>query len=134
MTSAATLERNEQRGDVEALLAARQAAQATEADRGRTVLLAAVSHDLRAPLAAAKTAVGGLRMHGDLLTAEDREELLSAAEESLDLLAHLAARRPSTVSSVPAWRSSPRGSWAGSPRCTPRAALCSVPVTGGNAR
>ena len=91
MTSAATLERNEQRGDVEALLAARQAAQATEADRGRAALLAAVSHDLRAPLAAAKAAVGGLRLHGDLLTAEDREELLSAADESLDLLAHLAA-------------------------------------------
>jgi two-component system, OmpR family, sensor histidine kinase KdpD len=92
MTSAATLQRDEQRGDVEALLATRQAAQATEADRGRAALLAAVSHDLRAPLAAAKAAVGGLRLHGDLLlTAEDREELLSAAEESLDLLAHLTA-------------------------------------------
>ena len=45
-----------------------------------------------------------------------------------------AARRPSAVSAAPAWRSSPRGSWAGSPRCTPRAALCSVRVTGGNAR
>ena len=56
MTSAATLERNEQRGGVEALLAARQAAQATEADRGRAALPAAVSHDPRAPLAAAKAA------------------------------------------------------------------------------
>jgi K+-sensing histidine kinase KdpD len=34
---------------------------ATEADRGRAALLAAVSHDLRAPLAAAKAAVSGLR-------------------------------------------------------------------------
>jgi len=32
---------------------ARQAARATEADRGRAALLTAVSHDLRAPLAAA---------------------------------------------------------------------------------
>ena len=45
-----------------------------------------------------------------------------------------AARRPSAVSAAPAWRSSPQGSWAGSPRCAPRAALCSVQVTGGNAR
>jgi two-component system, OmpR family, sensor histidine kinase KdpD len=91
-TSAATLDRNEHRGDAEALLLARPAAQATEADREQAALLAAVSHDLRAPLAAAKAAVGGLRLHGDLLlTAENREELLSAAEESLDLLAHLTA-------------------------------------------
>jgi K+-sensing histidine kinase KdpD len=40
---------------------ARHAAQATAADRGRAALLAAVSHDLRGPLAAAKAAVGGLR-------------------------------------------------------------------------
>jgi two-component system, OmpR family, sensor histidine kinase KdpD len=70
---------------------ARQAARATEADRGRAALLAAVSHDLRAPLAAAKAAVSGLRLCDARLTAEDREELLAAAEESLDLLAHLAA-------------------------------------------
>jgi two-component system sensor histidine kinase KdpD len=64
---------------------------ATEADRGRAALLAAVSHDLRAPLAAAKAAVSGLRSRDARLTADDREELLAAAEESLDLLAHLAA-------------------------------------------
>jgi K+-sensing histidine kinase KdpD len=39
-----------------------QAAQAAEADRARAVLLATVSHDLRAPLAAAKAAVSGLRV------------------------------------------------------------------------
>ena len=38
-----------------------QAARAREADRGRTALLATISHDLRAPLAAAKAAVSGLR-------------------------------------------------------------------------
>ena len=67
------------------------ARQATEADRGRAALLAAVSHDLRAPLAAAKAAVSGLRSCDARLTADDRAELLAAAEESLDLLAHLAA-------------------------------------------
>ena len=71
---------------------ARHATQATEADRGRAALLAAVSHDLRAPLAAAKAAVSGLRSRdARLLTADDRDELLAAAEESLDQLAHLAA-------------------------------------------
>jgi two-component system sensor histidine kinase KdpD len=64
---------------------------AAEADRGRAALLAAVSHDLRAPLAAAKAAVTGLRSRDVFLTGDDREELLATAEESLDLLAHLAA-------------------------------------------
>ena len=64
---------------------------ATEADRGRAALLATVSHDLRAPLAAAKAAVTGLRSRDARLTADDREELLAATEESLDLLARLAA-------------------------------------------
>jgi two-component system sensor histidine kinase KdpD len=69
---------------------ARQAARATEADRGRAALLTAVSHDLRAPLAAAKAAVSGLRSGHARLTATDREELLATAEESLDQLARLA--------------------------------------------
>lgn len=68
----------------------RQAAQATEADRGRAALLTAVSHDLRAPLAAAKAAVSGLRSCHARLTVADREELLATAEESLDQLARLA--------------------------------------------
>jgi signal transduction histidine kinase len=62
-----------------------------EADRGRAALLATVSHDLRAPLAAAKAAVSGLRAGDARLTAYDRADLLAAAEESLDQLAHLAA-------------------------------------------
>jgi len=68
-----------------------QAAQVAEADRGRAALLAAVSHDLRAPLAAAKAAVSGLRAGDARLTTDDRADLLAAAEESLDRLAHLAA-------------------------------------------
>jgi two-component system, OmpR family, sensor histidine kinase KdpD len=69
----------------------RQAAQAAEADRGRAALLAAVSHDLRTPLAAAKAAVSGLRAADVALTAGDRDELLAAAEESIDQLARLTA-------------------------------------------
>ena len=68
-----------------------QAAQVAEADRGRAALLATVSHDLRAPLAAAKAAVSGLRAGDARLTTDDRTDLLAAAEESLDRLAHLAA-------------------------------------------
>jgi two-component system, OmpR family, sensor histidine kinase KdpD len=64
---------------------------ATEADRGRAALLAAVSHDLRAPLAAAKAAVSGLRSRDARLTADDRAELLDAAEKSLDLLGSITA-------------------------------------------
>jgi two-component system sensor histidine kinase KdpD len=62
-----------------------------EADRMRTALLAAVSHDLRTPLAAAKASVSCLRSHDIKLTAEDHGELLAAADESLDLLIHLVA-------------------------------------------
>jgi two-component system, OmpR family, sensor histidine kinase KdpD len=61
-----------------------------EADRMRTALLAAVSHDLRSPLAAAKAAVSCLRSHHLEPTAEDHDELLAAADESLDQLTHLA--------------------------------------------
>jgi two-component system sensor histidine kinase KdpD len=68
-----------------------QAARVAEADRARAALLAAVSHDLRTPLAAAKAAVSGLRASDARLTADDRADLLAAAEESLDRLAHIAA-------------------------------------------
>ena len=68
-----------------------QAAGVAEADRARAALLATVSHDLRAPLAAAKAAVSGLRAGDARLTTDDRTDLLAAAEESLDRLAHLAA-------------------------------------------
>jgi two-component system sensor histidine kinase KdpD len=64
---------------------------AAEADRMRAALLAAVSHDLRSPLAAAKAAVSCLRSRDVELTAADRDDLLATADESLDLLARLAA-------------------------------------------
>jgi two-component system, OmpR family, sensor histidine kinase KdpD len=60
-----------------------------EADRMRTALLAAVSHDLRTPLASAKAAVTSLRSPDIRWTDEDRDELLATADESLDRLAHL---------------------------------------------
>jgi two-component system, OmpR family, sensor histidine kinase KdpD len=66
-----------------------QAARAREADRGRAALLATISHDLRAPLAAAQAAVSGLRSRNIRLTSDDRDELLAAAAESLDLLSSL---------------------------------------------
>jgi two-component system, OmpR family, sensor histidine kinase KdpD len=70
---------------------ASRVARATEADKGRAALLAAVSHDLRTPLAAAKAAVSGLRSGDVPITADDRDELLATAEESLDQLVRLAA-------------------------------------------
>ena len=60
-----------------------------EADRMRTALLAAVSHDLRSPLASAKAAVTSLRSPEVHWTAADRDELLATADESLDRLARL---------------------------------------------
>jgi two-component system, OmpR family, sensor histidine kinase KdpD len=60
-----------------------------EADRMRTALLAAVSHDLRTPLASAKAAVTSLRSPDVHWDATDRDELLATADESLDRLARL---------------------------------------------
>lgn len=59
------------------------------ADKLRTALLRAVSHDLRAPLASAKTAVQGLRTGDVIFDEQDRQELLATADESLDLLIQL---------------------------------------------
>ena len=60
-----------------------------EIDRTRTALLAAVGHDLRTPLAAAKAAVSTLRSTDLDLSAGDQEELLATTDESLDKLADL---------------------------------------------
>ena len=72
------------------LAAAAEAARPiAEADRVRTALLAAVSHDLRTPLASAKAAVTSLRSKDIEWDAEDHDELLATADESLDRLARL---------------------------------------------
>ncbi|SET88515.1 two-component system, OmpR family, sensor histidine kinase KdpD [Nonomuraea wenchangensis] len=60
-----------------------------EADKMRTALLAAVSHDLRTPLSAAKAAVESLRGDEVEWSEEDREELLATADESLTRLGRL---------------------------------------------
>ena len=60
-----------------------------EADRMRTALLAAVSHDLRTPLASAKAAVASLRSADVDFDDHDRSELLATADESLDRLTRL---------------------------------------------
>ncbi|MBB6345886.1 two-component system sensor histidine kinase KdpD [Nonomuraea muscovyensis] len=66
-----------------------QAKPLAEADRMRTALLAAVSHDLRTPLAAAKAAVESLGSGDVDWSPEDRAELLATADESLARLGRL---------------------------------------------
>lgn len=63
----------------------------TEADKMRTALLAAVSHDLRTPLASAKASVTSLRDSEIAFSDDDRAELLATADESLDRLSRLVA-------------------------------------------
>jgi len=53
------------------------------ADRMRTALLAAVSHDLRTPIASGWAAISSLRSREVRFSDEDRDELLATAEESL---------------------------------------------------
>lgn len=60
-----------------------------EADRTRTALLAAVSHDLRSPLAAVKAAVSSLRGTSVSFSPEDEAALLETIEESTDRLTSL---------------------------------------------
>ncbi|MGP3921166.1 ATP-binding protein [Nonomuraea sp. 10N515B] len=60
-----------------------------EADKMRTALLAAVSHDLRTPLASAKAAVESLHNTEIDWSPEDRDELLATADESLVRLTRL---------------------------------------------
>jgi len=66
-----------------------QAAQAealAEGNRMRTALLAAVSHDLRTPLASIKASISTLRQTGVELAPEDEAALLATTEESADRL------------------------------------------------
>jgi two-component system sensor histidine kinase KdpD len=60
-----------------------------EADRMRTALLTAVSHDLRTPLASAKAAVTSLRGTDVHWQPNEQAELLATADESLDRLHRL---------------------------------------------
>ncbi|GAA4084429.1 hypothetical protein GCM10023066_17030 [Nocardioides kongjuensis] len=69
--------------------AAAAAAEIEAADRIRTALLAAVGHDLRTPLAAAKASVSGLLSADVAVSRDDHDELLATADDALDRLAAL---------------------------------------------
>jgi two-component system, OmpR family, sensor histidine kinase KdpD len=60
-----------------------------DADRLRTALLAAVSHDLRSPLASATAAVDSLSNTDIDWAVDERDELLATARESLQRLSRL---------------------------------------------
>ncbi|MWA03310.1 DUF4118 domain-containing protein [Actinomadura sp. LD22] len=68
---------------------ARQIRPLEAADKMRTALLNAVGHDLRTPLASAKAAVESLHSPDVAWSAEDRDELVATAAESLARLDHL---------------------------------------------
>ncbi len=68
---------------------AEQARTMAEGNRIRTALLAAVSHDLRTPLAGIKASVTSLRSDDVEWSEEDRAELLEGIEDGADRLDHL---------------------------------------------
>ena len=73
---------------------ARQTAAARELEAGnrtRTALIAAVSHDLRTPLAGIRAAAETLRRHDERLATADRADLLAAIVESTDRLTTIVA-------------------------------------------
>ncbi|MCW2809976.1 MAG: kdpD [Friedmanniella sp.] len=74
-----------------AVAEAAHAAELAEANRTRTALLAAVSHDLRSPLAVTKAAVSSLRGTEVVWSSEDRAELLAVIEDATDQLVGLVA-------------------------------------------
>ncbi|MFE5917105.1 DUF4118 domain-containing protein [Streptomyces sp. NPDC056468] len=63
-----------------------KAKELAEGNRIRTALLAAVSHDLRTPLAGIKASVSSLRSDDVAWSEEDQAELLQAIEEGADRL------------------------------------------------
>lgn len=65
---------------------AAEARRLAEGNRIRTALLAAVSHDLRTPLAAIKASVSSLRSEDVSWSPEDEAELLEAVEDGADRL------------------------------------------------
>ncbi|MGW2014067.1 ATP-binding protein [Streptomyces sp. NPDC001927] len=68
---------------------AESARKLAEGNKIRTSLLAAVSHDLRTPLAGIKASVTSLRSDDVDWSEEDRAELLAGIEEGADRLDHL---------------------------------------------
>ncbi|KRF29208.1 DUF4118 domain-containing protein [Phycicoccus sp. Soil802] len=70
---------------------AREAKVLAKDNRARTALLAAVSHDLRTPLASIKAAASSLRQPDVVFSQDDRADLLETIEESTDRLTGLVA-------------------------------------------
>ncbi|GGN36380.1 sensor histidine kinase [Streptomyces kronopolitis] len=68
---------------------AERARELAEGNRIRTALLAAVSHDLRTPLASIKASVTSLRSDDVAWSREDEAELLAGIEAGADRLDHL---------------------------------------------
>ncbi|MEU4147429.1 sensor histidine kinase KdpD [Streptomyces parvulus] len=66
-----------------------QARELAEGNRIRTALLAAVSHDLRTPLAGIKVSVSSLRSDDVEWSEDDQADLLEAIEDGADRLDHL---------------------------------------------
>lgn len=62
-----------------------------EADRMRTALLSAVSHDLRTPLSSAMAAIDSLANPGIRWTDDERAELVATAKDSIERLDRLVA-------------------------------------------
>jgi two-component system, OmpR family, sensor histidine kinase KdpD len=83
--SAAALDRERLR------IQAAQAEMLAAGNKMRTALLAAVSHDLRTPLASVKASVSSLRQTDVVWSAEDSAELLATIEENADRLDALIA-------------------------------------------
>jgi two-component system sensor histidine kinase KdpD len=67
-------------------LVAEQGERLRQADRVRTAVLAALSHDLRTPLATIKASVSSLRDRSIRWTEEDQVELLAASDDAADQL------------------------------------------------
>jgi K+-sensing histidine kinase KdpD len=70
---------------------AAQADALAETDRGRSALLAAVGHDLRAPLTGLKAAVSSLRQDDIAWSDDEEQQLLATIEDSSDRLTDLIA-------------------------------------------
>ncbi|HSD25481.1 MAG TPA: DUF4118 domain-containing protein [Solirubrobacterales bacterium] len=85
-----------------------EAQAARQADAAKTVILHAISHDLRSPLTAIRTAAAGLREEGT--AADDRIALIDAIEEEAERLTRLIANLLD-LSRIEAGAVHPRTDW-----------------------
>lgn len=85
-----------------------EAEAARQADAAKTVILHAVSHDLRSPLTAIRTAAAGLKDDGT--SAEERASLIEAIEEEADRLTRLIGNLLD-LSRIEAGALHPRADW-----------------------